>query len=78
MTTVVEGDVRFVRHPDGRVEVTQAPKIARVSLAELADPVVTATGNRITFAGAVVYRVRGWEQGSHSLLCDLVEDRRLT
>jgi hypothetical protein len=79
VSTLVEGEVRTVRHADGRVEITQAPPRARMALSLLAsaDPVVVrATGDTITLAGQVVYRVSGWDTLGRCLLLDLVEDRR--
>ena len=75
----LEGEVSFRRHADGRVEITQAPPRARMSLGLLAsaDPVVLrASGNLITLGGQVDYRVIGWDPTWHCLLLDRVEDRR--
>lgn len=61
---VLEGSVVARRHPDGRVEILEAPPIARMSLQLLAeaDPaVVVVRGREITFAGQVTYRVTGWD-----------------
>lgn len=75
--TVLEGAVEVHRHEDGRVEILQAPPKTRITLEFIAaaDPVVVrVTGNLITLAGQVVYRVVGWDQ--HALLAELAEDRR--
>ncbi len=79
MSTVIEGEVLCRRHDDGRVEIVQAPRKARITLSLLtaADPVVVkADGNTVSFAGQVVYRVTGWDPVGSALLADLVEDRR--
>lgn len=76
---VLEGELTSVRHDDGRVEITSAPPIVRISLELVAasDPVVFRVhGNTITVAGQVVYRVTGWDQHGKCLLAELVEDRR--
>lgn len=79
MSTVVDGEVVCRRHDDGRVEIVQAPPCARITLGLLAaaDPaVVQASGNAVTFAGQVVYRVVGWDPVGSALLAELYEDRR--
>lgn len=67
----VEGGVRYERHPNGRVELTSTPRVIRVGLAELLDPVVKVAGNLVTYAGQARYRVRGWDHACHALVCDL-------
>lgn len=79
MSELLEGDVVCDGHDDGRVEVKQAPPRTRISLEMLlaADPAVfKVTGNLVTLAGQVVYRVVGWDDHSKALLAELVEDRR--
>lgn len=76
---IVEGEIGVRRHDDGRVEITQAPPVSRVSLELLAsaDPVtVRVSGHRITFGGQVTYEVTGWDELSHALLVRKTEDRR--
>lgn len=77
--TVLEGEVALTRHDDGRVEVTSAPPVARITLELLvgADPwLVRANGRTLTFAGQVSYRVTGWDSHGQCLLAELVTDRR--
>lgn len=79
--STLEGDMRFLarRHDDGRVEIVDAPPTTRVSLDFLttADPVVVrVSGNLISLAGQVTYRVVGWDAYSSALLVELAEDRR--
>lgn len=76
---ILEGEVRCQRHEDGRVEIVQAPPVARITLGFLAsaDPVVVrVSGNTVTLAGQVVYRVTGWDNYGSCLLAERVEDRR--
>jgi len=77
VAVVLEGDVQTVRHPDGRMEVTQAPPRTRIALALLlcADPAVVrlSGSDTIVFAGQVSYRVTGWDGFSRALLADRVE-----
>lgn len=75
MPDLLEGEVRHTRRDDGGWDLTAIPKVARLRLVRLADPAVVAEGNRVTFAGRAVYRVRGWDHAAHVLICDLVEDR---
>lgn len=80
--TVVEGELRFRRHADGRVEILNStlPQRVRVALELLvgADAAVVRVegGQRLVFAGQVVYRAVGWDGQSHALLAELVEDLR--
>lgn len=80
--SVLEGELNVVRHADGRVEITnpELPKVTRWSLELIvgADPHVLTVegGQRLVAAGQVVYRVTGWDDHSHALLAELVEDRR--
>lgn len=70
---VLEGEVVCRRHADGRVEILQAPPVARMSLELLAggDPaVVKVRGREITLAGQVVYRVTGWDDTGCCLLLE--------
>lgn len=81
MPQVLEGTVECRRHDDGRVEVLTAPPRTRITLEFLtaADPaVVRVSGNTVTVAGQVVYRITGWDRLSSALLADLAEDRRAT
>ncbi|UJW32395.1 hypothetical protein L3Q67_00995 [Saccharothrix sp. AJ9571] len=58
------GEVVMTRGADGRVEITQAPDTALMSLQMLAnlDPATSVvTGRTITLAGQVTYRVTGWD-----------------
>ncbi len=77
--SLLEGPLQWRRHDDGRVEVLLAPAVARVSLDLLAcadRAVLQVSGNRITVAGQVVYRVTGWDRHGGCLKAELVEDRR--
>ena len=79
MAVVLEGAPVVMTHDDGRVEIVQAPPIARIALELLcaADPVVLrVTGRLITLAGQVVYRVIGWDDHGQALIAELAEDRR--
>lgn len=71
---VVQGAVEVFRHPDGRVEVLQAPPATAVTLAFLtaADPhlVRVVSGDRIRFADQVEYRVTGWDPLQHALVAE--------
>lgn len=70
---VLEGSVQCVRHPDGRVEVTEAPPVARMSLEFLvaADPeLVKVVGPEVALAGQVTYRVTGWDDHGQCLLLE--------
>lgn len=79
---VVEGELEVRRHKDGRVEILNPtlPQRIRVSLELLvgADPAVVRVegGQRLVVAGEVVFRAVGWDDVSHALLADLLEDRR--
>jgi hypothetical protein len=76
---VLEGVVQITRHGDGRVEITEAPPVTRITLELVAasDPVVFRVhGNLITLGDQVVYRVTGWDDHGKCLLAELVEDRR--
>jgi hypothetical protein len=64
MAEILEGELRCQRHADGRVEILQAPPVTWLSLELLAhsDPVVMrVSGNHISIAGQVAYRVVGWD-----------------
>lgn len=81
MAQVVQGAVRLRRGLGGADTVEVAPPRARITLAELTDRQwlsVEATGNTVTFAGQVVYRVTGWDPVGSALLAELYEDRRHT
>lgn len=79
---ILEGNLKLQRHDDGRVEILnlELPQRTRIALELLvaADPAVLRVegGQRLVFAGQVVYRACGWDELSHALLADLVEDRR--
>ena len=63
-SALLEGQVHMRRHSDGRVVVEQAPPTATMSLDLLAQAdhfLVRVSGNRITLAGQVTYRVVGWD-----------------
>jgi len=73
MSQVLEGEVVLHREADGRVVVTQAPPVTRMSLAFLAsaDPVtVKVSGNRVSLGGQVAYRVVGWDAHGSALLLE--------
>lgn len=68
---VLEGPILSHREEDGRVVITQAPPISRMSLEMLAerDPaVVKIQGREIKLAGQVTYRVTDWDDQSCCLL----------
>jgi hypothetical protein len=78
--TVLEGEVQFQWHDDGRIEVLTAPLVSRLPLELMAstDPLlVKVSGNRITLAGQVVYRVIGWDAYGQCLIAQLAEDNRM-
>lgn len=72
--TVLQGAVEVVRHPDGRVEVLQAPPRTAITLEFLtaADPhlVKVVSGNRLRFANQVEYLVVGWDPLQHALIAE--------
>jgi hypothetical protein len=74
MSEVLEGDVVLHRDDDGRVRIAQAPPTARMSLELLVQHadrhVVRLSGNRITLAGQVTYRVVGWDELQSALLLE--------
>jgi hypothetical protein len=70
---VIQGDLDVVRHPDGRVEIRQAPQTTYLTLEFLtaADPaVVRVQGRQIFLAGQVEYRVTGWDVVQGVLLAE--------
>lgn len=74
-----DGSVQLVRHEDGRLEVATAPPVALISLelAASADPFTfRVSGDLITLAGRVAYRVTGWDPLQRALVAELVKDRR--
>jgi hypothetical protein len=79
MAVVLEGAVEVCRHDLHPAVVVPAPPRTRISLEFLhtADPVVVrVSGNTVSLAGQVVYRVVGWDALGSALLAELVEDRR--
>ena len=76
---VPDGSVELVRHEDGRLEVVAAPPVTRISLELMADAdpfTFRVSGDLITLAGRVVYRVTGWDSLERALVAELVDDRR--
>ena len=74
MAELLEGEILLRRESNGRVEITQAPPTARISLellAQYADRfLVRVSGNRVSLAGQVSYRVVGWDQVQSALLLE--------
>ncbi len=76
---VVGADQIVVTRTPGRVEITKAPKNAKIDLALVAAAgcghEIAVSGDRITLAEQVVYRVVGWDPEG-ALVVERVEDRR--
>lgn len=74
MSELLEGEVILRREDNGRVVIEQAPPTARISLellAQYADRfLVRVSGNRISMAGQVAYRVVGWDAHASALLLE--------
>lgn len=71
-------DQIVVTRTPGRIEITKAPRKAKISLEVLAAGCgheVAVHGDLITLAEQVVYRVVGWDPLG-SLAVELYEDRR--
>lgn len=72
-SVILEGEVRLRRESNGRVVVEQAPPTASMSLDLLAQSdrfLVRVSGNRVSLAGQVSYRVIGWDALQSALILE--------